>query len=171
MSDISELERRISAALERIGAGAEALAAARAKAAEEAAATQPAQEDPQLAEMRDALEAEKTANAQLEERVKAIRDKQESQVAHLEERVARLTARSAEVEAEVERLRRVNTKLRESNKALREANAEGLGDAHLINTAMQTELDALRVQREADRSELDQIIGELAPLTGEDTHA
>lgn len=164
MSDITELESRITAALERIGKSADALRAAPAEVA-------PAEDEGAIARLTEALEAEKTANAQLEERVKAIRDKQESQIAQLEARLAKLTARAGGAEAEIERLRRVNAELRSNTTALRAANAEGLGDAHLINKSMQAELDALRTLRDGDRSELDEIIAELEPLAGEGTHA
>lgn len=164
MSDITELESRITAALERIGKSADALRAAPAEVA-------PAEDEDAIARLTEALEAEKTANAQLEERVKAIRDKQESQIAQLEARLAKLTARAGGAEAEIERLRRVNAELRSNTTALRAANAEGLGDAHLINKSMQAELDALRTLRDGDRSELDEIIAELEPLAGEGTHA
>ncbi|MHC0053045.1 hypothetical protein [Actibacterium sp. D379-3] len=164
MSDITELERRITAALERIGKGAEALSAARADAGAAA-------DETELTRLTEALEAEKTANAQLEERVKAIRDKQDTHLAQLESRVSKLGARAEAAEKEIDRLRRINAELRENNAALRAANAEGLGDAHLINKSMLTELDALRALRDGDRAELDEIIEELTPLTGEDINA
>lgn len=163
MSDITELERRITAALERIVNGVEVLSAR--------APQENGNDSADMAALKEALEAEKSANAQLEERVKAIRDKQDSQVAQLETRVAKLSARAEAAETELARLRRVNTQLRESNAALRTANAGGLGDAHLINKAMQAELDALRTLRDGDRAELDEIISALEPLAGEATHA
>jgi membrane protein involved in colicin uptake len=170
MSDITELERRITAALERIGQGTEALAAAaQAGAAEDQ--TETAADAEALATALAALEAEREASAKLEARVKAIGEKQDKQVAQLEARVTKLTARAEATEGEIERLRRVNAQLRANNKALREANAKGLGDGELINTSMKAELDALRAVRDTDRSELDEILGMLAPLVAEDTNA
>ncbi|ALG90580.1 MULTISPECIES: hypothetical protein [Actibacterium] len=170
MSDITELERRITAALERIGQGTEALAAAaQAGAAEDR--TETAADAEALATALAALEAEREASAKLEARVKAIGEKQDKQVAQLEARVTKLTARAEATEGEIERLRRVNAQLRANNKALREANAKGLGDGELINTSMKAELDALRAVRDTDRSELDEILGMLAPLAAEDTNA
>lgn len=170
MSDITELEGRITAALERIGRGVEAISAERAAASEEEK-TNPAADPEALARMKEVLEAEKTANAQLEERVRAIREKQEGHIRQLEARVETLTARAEEAEARVARLRRVNAELRENNGALRAANAKGLGDAHLINKSMQAELETLRALRDSDRSELDALIDELAPLAGESSNA
>jgi len=163
MSDIAEFETRISAALERIGQAAEALSSGAAEeGVPDTAALDAAQE---------ALEAERITNAQLEERVKAIREKQDSQVQALEDRVAALDTRAEQAEGELAKLRRVNAELRANNTALREANAAGLGDAHLINKSMQAELETLRTLRDGDRAELDDILGTLAPLTGEATHA
>lgn len=155
MSDLSELEGRITAALERAGRGIEALS----KPPET-----PVVDEAQVARLKEALEAEKTANDQLEERLRAIRDKQESQLASLH-------ARIGAAEAEVERLSAVNAELRQSNRALRAANAEGLGDAALINDALQAELEALRALRDSDRAELDGLIAELTPLTEESANA
>lgn len=156
MSDITELERRITAALERIGAGVEALG--------QAGATGGGAEDGEVARLTEELAAEREANQQLEERVRAIREKQETIVARLEDEVARLREEVAGHSAEIGRVRRVNAQLRDNNRALREANAAGLPDPHLVNKAMMAELDALRGAREADRAELDAILAELGPV-------
>ncbi|SMX42662.1 hypothetical protein [Actibacterium lipolyticum] len=176
MSDITELERRINFALERISKGADLLSESRSNAIEaaqvaEAAAKESATDDSALAAVQEELAAEKAANAQLEERVIAIRDKQESQVAQLEARVAKLTARADTAEAEIERLRAINAKLREHTTALRVANTTGARDSSLINASMAAELEALRALRESDRSELDEIIDSITPLTEEGTNA
>ncbi len=154
MTDVTELERRIAAAFDRMESGLAALSGGGAQPsdAEEAAS------------LREALEAERAVNAQLEARVQAIREKQESLVGTLEAEVGRLRREMHRQEAEVARLKRVNAQLRQNNRALREANRKGVGDAALINTALEAELDALREVRDADRAELDAIIGELRPL-------
>ncbi|WP_122073825.1 colicin transporter [Pseudophaeobacter sp. EL27] len=66
MTQIEELQGRIQAAMERIGAGVEKLEQARATATEEARAAA------DNSDLEQALDEEKTANAQLEERVKAL---------------------------------------------------------------------------------------------------
>ncbi len=154
MTDVTELEQRIAAALDRVESGLAALSGGGAQPsdAEEAAS------------LREALEAERAVNAQLEARVQAIREKQERLVGTLEAEVGRLRREMHRQEAEVARLKRVNAQLRQNNRALREANRKGVGDAALINTALEAELDALREVRDADRAELDTIIGELRPL-------
>ncbi|TCM86496.1 hypothetical protein [Rhodovulum steppense] len=162
MSDITEFERRITAALERIGLGLGGLER-----------VDPDRPDPAEVEaLREALESERSANAQLNERVKAIRERQETQVARLDRRAHEMTERAESLEAEVERLRAVNARLRETSAALRAANAEGLGDPAAIDAAMAAELASLEVLRAGDRAELEAIIADLRPLAeGGASHA
>lgn len=157
MSDITELEQRITEALERIGTGVDGLASA-AVAAEKTA---------EVADLNQALEIEKAANAQLEERVNAIKAKQETTIARLEEQVVDLDEKLAAREGDCKRLGQVNAQLRDNNAALREANENGVGDAGLINTGIQGELDSLRATRAAEMGEMKAIIDELEPLIGE----
>ncbi len=153
MSDISELEARITAALDRIGQGLEALAP-RPSAEAEA----------EIARLTAALEEERTVTAQFEERVRAIKEKQETTVARLTEEVERLRAALEAGEAGTQRLRQVNGALRANNAALREAVAQGLAEPHLVNKSMMAELEALRAAQAADRAELDAVLGELSAL-------
>ena len=51
-----------------------------------------------------------------------------------------------------------------SNAALRTANAEGVGDAHLINKSMMAELEGLRAMRAAESAEARTIIDALTQL-------
>lgn len=153
MADYPELVSRISAALDRVGSSLDRQPVAQSDtSADEARA------------LKEALEAERNANAQLEERVLAIKEKQEKVVARLEEEVMRLREEADRALQEMQQLRAANAQLRENNKALREANASGVGDTDLINSGLQAELAALRARRDADRQELDVIISELKPL-------
>lgn len=154
MSDISGLEQRITAALDRIGNGLNRMSQS------EAAPADPGE----LAALQELLDGEKLANAQLEERVKAIKEKQESLVRDLEIEVTSLRADIAAKNEDAERLKNINGRLRRNNRALRDANAQGVGDPDLINNAMVVELDALRANHESDRAELDSILVELKPL-------
>lgn len=149
MGEISELERRISAAIDRVGV---ALDRIQSGPSDDLAA---------------ALEAERTANAQLEARVAAIKQKQETQVAGLEAEVASLREAVLVRDAEVQKLRRVNSELRKSNAALREANQAGLPDPHLVNTSMMAEVEALRALASGTRAEIDEILAALEPLVEE----
>lgn len=165
MNDIQNFEQRINAALERIRRAAETLGeGAMGKVSSDAAI------DPGDVEaLRLALDNERSANAQLEERVRAIRERQENQVTQLELRLAKLSARADSADQELARLRGVNAQLRENNAALRAANAAGLGDAGLINSGVETELEAIRALRDGDRAELDAIISELTSLALEES--
>jgi len=154
MADITDLEQRITAALDRIGSGLDGLTAADQGKLDKA----------EIADLRESLEAEKTANSQLEERVVAIKDKQVTLVAALEAEVDKLRNDHARNTADVQNIKRVNVKLRKNNSALRDANQQGIGDASLINSGLDAELDALRVSRDSDRAELDAILVELKPL-------
>ena len=157
MSDISELERRITAALDRAGQAMDRLAASGSADASESNGADLAAE----------LEAERTANAQLEERVRAIKEKQETNVSGLEADVTRLRDAVESRDGELQRMKSVNAELRQSNQALREANANGLADPHLVNKSMMSELESLRAARAADRAELDDILATLEPALKE----
>ncbi|MCV6591765.1 MAG: hypothetical protein OIF48_02350 [Silicimonas sp.] len=173
MTDIAEFERRITAALDRAQKALEDLSAGESQDAAALAAE---------------LEAERVANQQLEERVRAIKDKQETMVAGLEANVAEMETTMGELkgtvatletelaqmkealtrrDGELQTMRGVNEALRQSNDALRNANAEGLADAALVNSAMGNELDSLRAARAAERAEIEEILATLEPVLKE----
>ena len=149
MNDIEELQGRITAAMDRIAAGVDGLGAA---------ASGP---DPELVQ---ALEDERTANAQLTERVRALSTRSDAEMAQMRAEVEEAQARMAQLDVEVQRVRRANALLLETSEALREANAEGVGDADLINQSMLAELEALRAARAADIAETGAILAALGPL-------
>lgn len=153
MSDYSDLGTRLSGALDRISGAVASISVS---------------ED---ASLRDALEAEREANAQLEARVEAIKERQEKRVAALEAQVASLKSELLDRDGDIGRLRGVNETLRGSNTALREANAAGLADASLVSDAMKAELDALRETVAAQRAEIDAVLARLAPMLEEDADA
>ncbi len=146
MSEIAELERRITRALERISDAAERTSAAGGQA------------------LRAELDEEKTANAQLRERIRALKDRHGAAQTVLEGQVAKLEAQIARQEGELERLRAMNERLRHNSALLREAGAGGVTDAGLINAAAVAELEALRGARAAERAETEAILGELRPI-------
>lgn len=154
MNDIAELERRITAALDRAASALERLNAV-------------SSEESDTSELASELEAERAANAQLEERVRAIKEKQETMVAGLESEVIRLKESIRSRDGELRRMRAVNDELRGSNTALREANAKGLAQPELVNGAMLSELDSLRAERAAERAEIDEVLATLEPLLKE----
>jgi chromosome segregation ATPase len=149
MTEIAELEGRLTAALDRIGAGLNRVGEAQARVHEEELAT------------------ERAASAKLEERVRAIQDRQETMVSALQDEVATLRRSLSETDADLQRLRSVNAELRSSNEALRAANAEGVGDPTLINEALQAEVEALRALEENSRGEIDRALAFLDPYIPE----
>ncbi|WP_108835791.1 hypothetical protein [Tateyamaria sp. Alg231-49] len=149
MSEIDALQQRLTAAMDRIGAGASALGAAQGG---------------NTAELQAALDDEKTANAQLTERVRKMSDRQEEALAEARAAAEATQTRVAAMDLELQRLRKANDQLRESNAALRTANQEGVGEPHLINKAMMAELEGLRAARAADVAEASSILGALGPL-------
>lgn len=148
MSQIDELERRITAALDRIGQGLDGLSPGGGVDAGEVEA------------LRKELEDEKLASAQLEERLKTVSQKQK-QAAEADERQADAMRK---LDAELQSLRKANQQLRENNKALREANEAGVAEPHLINKSMLAELEGLRAARSADRAETSAVMADLERL-------
>lgn len=148
LEEIDAFQQRINAALDRLGHGLETLSSGAAPSSE-------------LDELRQALEDEKTANSQLEERLKAQAAKRTA----LEEEIEALREQNAEsasrLDSELQSLRRANRQLRDNNTALREANTTGVGEPHLINKSMMAELEALRAERNADRAETSAILASL----------
>ncbi|MBP0481983.1 hypothetical protein [Sagittula salina] len=116
----------------------------------------------ELRTLREALEDERIANAQLTERMR-----------HLKERIPQAAAAPsgpqsiAALDAEVQRLRAANAQLAEANGKLREANAMGVGDTQLINKALAAELEAMRASRSVDAAETQALIEVLEPLLAE----
>lgn len=149
MSDIEELQRRITAAMDRVAVGLDHLG------------TSSNGPDPDtLTE----LEEERTANAQLTERLQTIKTQFDSEAAEQRTRLEEAEARIAQLDIELQRVRRANAQLTDACAALQEANAEGVGDPHLINKAMQAELEGLRAARAADVAESSAILSALLPL-------
>ncbi|MBU2982529.1 hypothetical protein KO498_11985 [Lentibacter algarum] len=146
MSDINELERRITSALERIGKSVETY--------ESGAAVDTAELDA----LKAALEDEKLVSGQLEERNKKLHAKLEVQTAELAGELETQRMATAKLDMEMQRMRAANEQLRTSNAALREANERGVGEPHLINKAMLAELEGLRAARAVDQAEAGAVV-------------
>lgn len=158
MTDIVELERRITSALDRIGNGLDGLAVP---------ASEPTADPAELTELREALEAEQIANAQLEERVKSVRLGMDAKITELESELNAAKASAHEAKSQLQQLRKTNQHLQASLGTLREAAANSTLEPHLINQAMTSELDGLRAVRDADRAEMDEIMASLKPMLQE----
>jgi chromosome segregation ATPase len=182
MSEISELEARLGAALHRIAeavrrpavpSDAVAMLSAEVERLGAQVATLRAENDAasaEIARLGQALEDEELVTAQQKARNEALHAQLDAALEASAE-VSRLKADLAARDALATQFRRVNAQLRQNNLALREANAKGLPDAHLINKAMLTELEAIRASREAERAEIDAVLAELQPLVGEGADA
>lgn len=143
MQDILELERRITAAMERITYGVERLASGSAAAGPDAvgagaAGAEAASGDAaaRIAHLTEALDEERMTNAQLNERLRVLRDKAGQGA---DEEVADLQAKLAAQADELATLRRV----------LAEAGRE---------------IASLRAARTAEAEELAEIVTALDPL-------
>lgn len=154
MSDISALEGRITAALDRIRHGLDGRSA-------DGAAD---------ASLQAALEKERASNAELVERVSILKERQDTQVASLTSRVETQRAQLMALDRELQQLRASNVQLREMNTKLRDAVTKGLAP-ELHKAAVSAEIEALHVQRSADAAELDAILTELKPLIEETPNA
>jgi len=119
-----------------------------------------------VARLGEALETERATNAQLTERVRVLRERQETVVARLERQLTRTTRQLDAAGQELQRQRRAAAGLREALEKLTAAQAEGVAEPHLINRAMLAELESLRAERQAEIAEMDDILAALDPLVG-----
>lgn len=169
MHDIVELERRIAAALTRIGRGLDALPPPAPEVAPEPApepAPDPARQDALQAE----LEAERATVQRLREKLAAARDRETVLRGEQDERVAAMTHLLDVQGLELQRMRKTALHLREELRRLREAQSEG-ADPALLNRALLAELDALRATRLTEMAELDELSAALDDHLTEAEHA
>lgn len=123
MQDLVELERRITRALERIGTAAEGLQGGAAESR--------------------AVEEERDVNAQLAERLRAVKERSAERIAALEAEVASLTE-------QLDTLRAAAGELHDQLSQMR-------GDT------APAEVESLRALRASDRAELESILSALTP--------
>lgn len=150
MSNIEDLQARITAALDRASAGLERMGGAGPLG--------------DVAALEAQLAEERTVNAQLEQRLATLRDRQAEELSIARSEMKDTRTKVDALDLELQRLRQANALLRESNAALREANEAGVGDAQLINQAMLAELEALRAARAAEVAEASAILSALTPM-------
>ncbi len=153
MSDVSALEARINTALGRIETGLGQLADAGSADAG--------------TDLQGQLDEERAANAQLEERVKALKERQDTKIADLMSQVTAQKAQLGALDTEMQRLRASNADLRDVGAQLRAAATEAVATPELINRAMMAEVEALTAQRASEAAEVDAVLSELKPLIAE----
>jgi uncharacterized protein (DUF885 family) len=161
MGQLDELEQRISAAFSRISAGVVALSSA-----PEPAPAEPEASDA-LASLQDALDEERMANAQLNERFRVLVDQHGATESALRAEVDSLTRQLDAQGLDVQRLSSTVVQLREDLRRLREAAEQGIVDPSLINRAMMSELEALRTARSAEANEMNDILSALGGVLDE----
>jgi len=160
MSQIEDYQQRISSALARIGTGVERLGSSGGGGTSE-----------EVEKLRAALEDEQQVNAQLEERVKALKDRQDHAIAEMKADAAVGESRISQLDMDLQRLRRANEQLTQTVEILRGAIEDGVAEPHLINKAMLAELEALRASRATDVAEADAIFSAIKPLLQDDAAA
>lgn len=150
MSDITELERRLTAALDRVSI---------------AVATKA--ETPAPSEEVEALKSQITDLEGLNEDLEEDKAQAQARVDRLESRVLRLADRLEDIEAEAARMREVIVALRAHADALTAANSAHMAATDRIDEGMAAELADLRAARAADLAQIDEILAELAPAVEE----
>lgn len=163
MSQIDEHERRLAAALARIGAAAERLAEAPPDGMASAAEAPDSAAEVEAARLARMLEDARAETAEVQRRMETARDRQAATVATLEARIAALTQQIDSQGIEMQRLRMVNVQLREALRALRESLAGGVAEPAQFNRALQAEVEALRTARAIEIAELDTLLAALEP--------
>lgn len=178
MSDISALEQRLAAALRRISAATEALPdnadrrtdvagsdTNRASLENSEAMTAQAEFEKIQAELIETckkLTAQDRQLVELTQALEAARTAQSEPMPTPEERSDHLAEAVNALELELSQVSQSNAQLRASNKSLRDVNAQGVGDAGLINAGLQAEIDSLTAERAADAAQMQLLITALS---------
>ena len=174
MSDISDLEQRLAAALRRISTATESLPKAvimggASLSIDPTRAANQKSHDVALAEVRSSLAAATSKLTVQEEKIEMLvqelentRENQVSPVGAENSQNNFLADAFSELEVELSQLTQSNTQLREANQNLRDSNAKGLGDAGLINSGLQSGIDSLSAERAADKAHLQVLITALS---------
>ena len=160
MQDVTELERRISAALERIERGLDAIPAVIVPAQPDEAPFIHAEDGADaaaIAALQAQIDEERNTNAQLQERLRLLAERDQTRQAQAQDKADRLTRQLDVQGLELQRMRRTAATLREQLRQVHEAAVAGLVEPSLINKAMLTELESLRAMRLTEMAELDEI--------------
>ena len=180
MDDISVLEQRLAAALRRISAATEALPdnadrrtdvagsdTNRTSLENSEAMTAQAEFEKIQAELIETckkLTAQDRQLVELTQALEAARTAQSEPMPTPEERSDHLAEAVNALELELSQVSQSNAQLRASNKSLRDVNAQGVGDAGLINAGLQAEIDSLTAERAADAAQMQLLITALSDV-------
>jgi chromosome segregation ATPase len=155
MDGIAELEQRIMAALARLDAGLERRVSASSSAAPSPAVMA------ELDHLREELDEERSANAQMNERLRAQRERTERVVAEMRGEIDRLARQVDEQALAMQRLVASTTQMREDLRRLRAAGPGG-ADAALLGKAADAEAGA--ALRAAEAADLANLVAALTPI-------
>jgi septal ring factor EnvC (AmiA/AmiB activator) len=161
MDEIEAFRNRIGQSLAVIAEGIERLGQ------DVPAAPAPQADTAELVALRAMLEDERVVQAQLEERVRSLRERLERGTAEAESAAAAAQAEMAAMDQALQGLRQTTADLREVVGQLRAALAEEVAEPALVNRAMLAEIEALRAERAADLAEVHAVYGALRPLVRE----
>ena len=180
MNDISALEQRLAVALRRISTATEALPdnadrrtdvagsdTNRASLENSEAMTARAEFEKIQAELIETckkLTAQDRQLVELTQALEAARMAQSEPMPTPEERSDHLAEAVNALELELSQVSQSNAQLRASNKSLRDVNAQGVGDAGLINAGLQAEIDSLIAERAADAAQMQLLITALSDV-------
>ncbi len=161
MQEISALEKRITAALDRIGRRLDQPSASATAGARAPAAPSTPVEAVEVAALQSQLDEERALTLRLQKQLRVSKEREAK--GDTEAKLERLT-RDLDVQGlELQRMRRINAALLQQVEALREAQMNGVTEPQLINKAMMIELDALRALRLTEMAEMDEILAALEP--------
>lgn len=158
LKQLQALEARVNAGLDRLAAAWDARPA-----------PEPV-EDPRMAELEAAIDAARTALEERDVRIAALAtraEEAESARANIKAQLDKQRAVAQRLDADHARLTRLNDALMEVSASLRTAALEAVSEPHLINKAMMTEMEALRMRSQVDRDEGAAILAALEPLMAE----
>ena len=188
MSEIADLENRLSAALDRIAQGVDQIDTGEASTDSDNDALEA--QAARIAELEAALETERGEKAVLEDQIKTLSgaatanaavtgdatgdaDLEALKQAHAEELEYLRAVSASEREAweglnsRLVRMRRTNKLMRSNAAAMRHEASMKVADPEAINQSLQAELEALQAAYELERAETDVILKTLQPLLGE----
>lgn len=169
IGELAALKAEVELLRNEAGDPAEKLAlraeVSRLKAELEAAANTAASERERLEDaLAQARSESETLRSQLEAAQQVQSEQPQSTAVDVSAEIERQNAALLRLDSEHQQLRHANEDLRASNVALRDANAQALGDAGLINSAMQAELDGLRAAQASDQAQVNAVLARLEPL-------
>ena len=119
----------------------------------------------ELDRLREELDEERMANAQLAERLKVQRDRADRTAGDMKAEVARLTGQVDDQALAMQRLVTATIQMREDLRRMRDRRMqESGGDPGLMDKSMAAELNAISALRSAEAAELADLVAALTPI-------